>query len=61
MITATARPNPIMGQAMLCWDWVSVVMELAPSSLAGPQGWDLPVLDGPQVDVELSSNVARKV
>ena len=62
MIAAIATPNQIMGWVILScdWDWVWVVMDLPFPPGRGPQGWDLPVLDDPQLDVILSSNAAVK-
>ena len=44
MIATNATANQIMGWVILSW----------------PQGWDLPVLDDPQLDIILSSNIAAK-
>ena len=60
MIATNATANHIMGWVILSWDWVWVVMDLPFPPRRGSQGWDLPVLDDPQLDVILSSNVALK-
>jgi hypothetical protein len=60
MTAATATPNQIMDWVMLSWAWVWVVMDLPFPPRRGPQGWDLPVLDDPQLYVILSSNTAAK-
>ena len=60
IIAAIATPNQIMGWVIPSCDWDWVVMDLPFPPRRGPQGWDLPVLDDPQLDVILSSNAAVK-